>query len=512
MTEPRYNVIMVLADQHHADLLGCAGHPQVHTPNIDAFAQNAVQFTRAYCQNPICTPSRVSMLSGQYCHNHGYYGLGGPQPKNLPSLFHHFRAHGYRTAAYGKLHLPNDPRNWIADAVDEFGDTYETADGEHARSEFLDGLERDGLRHLEDSWHNEAHYGSTRIALDAMPSDLPYPRTQERWCIEKTSAFIARDPQKPFFIQVALQKPHHPLLPQKEFWDQYPADLTLPDTVNHSPAGRPENFQAKWRELREHAWEFAQPGETWQDGARRAWRGTLACVSQVDDVFGRLLRSLEELGVADRTIVIYGSDHGAYHTMYGLPEKAPGICSNAVCRVPMLWHVPGKTTGRQVCDALVENVDYAPTLTDLCGIPPMETVDGHSLRSLLSGDTKPVHELAVTENAWSRAVVWDHWRFVYYSRPVAAATDCEGELYDLETDPHETHNLFASPEHREVIESGRRHLLDWLGETTRCTTTLCIPAIGNDLAGFKRFSVAADGRAPRPLQPRERSNLNLDYI
>ncbi|MDQ8180253.1 sulfatase-like hydrolase/transferase [Pelagicoccus sp. SDUM812005] len=512
MDTPRLNVLMVLADQHNADLLGCAGHPQARTPHLDAFAQNATRFTRAYCSNPICTPSRVGILSGQYCHNHGYYGLGGPQPQNLPSLFHHFKAHGYRTAAYGKLHLPNDPRNWIADAVDEFGDSYETVDGIHAQSEFLDGLERDGLRHLEDSWHNEDHYGSQRIPLDAMPSDLPYERTQERWCAQKAADFIGQAPDSPFFIQVALQKPHHPLFPQRQFWELYPEDLELPPTIDNPPYGRPKTFQSKWKQLRANGWEFSQPGESWRDGARRSWRGTLACISQVDDVFGRLLQSLEDLGVADNTIVIYGSDHGAYHTMFGIPEKAPGICSDAVCRVPMLWRVPGIEAKNARCDALVENIDYAPTLTDLCGIPPMDTADGESLKPLLTKERKAIHKVAATENVWSRAIVWDRWRLVHYTTQTGVANGCRGELYDLQSDPEETKNLFESPDYREIVSTGQQLLIDWMVETSRCVTTLCIPADGSDIAGRKHFRIAKDGRAPRALQPRERPELNFDYI
>jgi choline-sulfatase/uncharacterized sulfatase len=512
MTPPRFNVLMVLSDQHNAGLLGCAGHPQARTPNLDEFARQGMRFTRAYTQNPISTPSRVSILSGQYCHNHGYYGLGGPQPARLPSLFHHFRTHGYRTAAYGKLHLPNDPRNWIADAVDEFGDTYETDDGEHARSEFLDGLARDGLRELEDSWHNHARYGAAPIALDAMCSDLPYERTQERWCADRALAFATRDRGRPFFIQVAFQKPHHPLLPQRRFWEQYPVDVALPPTVDQSPEGRPAHFRLHWKELRDRAWEFADPGETWRAGAQRAWRGTLACVSQVDDVFGRILQALNRAGLAENTIVIYGSDHGAYHTIHGLPEKAPGICSDEVCRVPMLWRVPGITPSGRVCDALVENIDYASTLTGLCGLPPMDTADGQDISGLLHGATTAVRDAAVTENVWSRSIVWDRWRLVHYPRNFPNPGDRAGELYDLSDDPGESRNLFNLASSRGLVEEGRGHLLDWLAKTTRCATTLCIPAEGIDLSGFKRFFIAADGRAPRRIQPCERTDARVDYL
>jgi len=97
----RLNVLHIIADQHQAACMGHEAHPQAITPNLDRLAAESVRFTRAYTQNPICTPSRVSILSGQYCHNHGYYGLSGPRPVALPSFFSHFKAHGYRTAGIG---------------------------------------------------------------------------------------------------------------------------------------------------------------------------------------------------------------------------------------------------------------------------------------------------------------------------------------------------------------------------------------------------------------------------
>ncbi|MEM1444599.1 MAG: sulfatase-like hydrolase/transferase [Planctomycetota bacterium] len=102
------NVLMILADRHHAGLMGCEGHAQAITPRLDALAQQGTRFTRAYCKNPICTPSCMSILSRQYCHNHGYFGLGGPVPNGLSSLFGHFRSYGDRTAD-GRLTRTSQP-------------------------------------------------------------------------------------------------------------------------------------------------------------------------------------------------------------------------------------------------------------------------------------------------------------------------------------------------------------------------------------------------------------------
>lgn len=510
------NVIMVIADQHHAGLMGCSGHPQALTPNLDHFATEGMRFQSAYCQNPICTPSRMSVLSGQYCHNTGYYGLSGPTPKSLPSLMGHFRRHGYRTAAFGKLHLPHQGEgNWLRSDLDRLADSYENADGTLGESEFLSGLQALGLREKEDSWHNTWNYGPGSLSVDAMPSKLPYEHTQEMWCVREALQFIDETgSDRPFCMQVAFQRPHHPLLPQQEFWDMYPEDLDLPSTYDQDPSQRPPHFRAAFDAMRQQKWDFALPGESTIEGARRAWRGTLACVTQIDDVFGKLLQGLEERGMAENTIVIYHSDHGCYHGIHGIIEKAPGICSDAVCRIPMIWRGPGVQSPGSLCNALVENVDIAPTIASLCGLPPMDWVDGADLSNLLSGGLEPVHELAVTENPWSKAIRWDNWRFVHYQREMFAGEDV-GELYDIESDPNETRNLYYDPAHVETVASARRLLLEWIIETTRLVT--CHPAIETEeVSGLGRhcsaYAIAPDGKEINQHGPGGRLNINKNYL
>ena len=510
MSSRPFNVLMVLADQHHAGLMGCAGHPQAITPRLDAFAQQGLRFTNAYCNNPICTPSRTCILSGQYCHNHGYYGLGGPTDGRLPNLFRHFKAHGYRTAGFGKLHLPNGPRNWIADDVDRFADTYENVDGDHGVSDFLDELTRLGLRDLEDSWHNKLDDGRIGIASDARPSMLPYEHTQERWSAREAMAFIDAAPDQPFCIQVALQKPHHPLLPQQEFWDWYDAHLELPATFDDEPTGRPPHFRQQWQRMRQMKWEYGQEGESYRDGARRAWRGTLACVSQVDDVFGRLLDDLDARGLSDQTIVIYGSDHGCYHGLHGIVEKAPGICSEDVCKVPLIWRVPGLTPAAETESELVELVDLTPTLVSLCNLSAMDTVDGQDISELLAGGHEPVRDVAVTECPWSKSIRWDQWRMVHYA--AGMFDEPAGELYDVVADPEERHNRYFEADHAPTVAEGQRKLIDWLVKTTRVTTSMPTAGRGSGVHGLRDYEVAADGRAPRDLQPRDRDGNLANYL
>jgi len=494
----RYHVIQVIADQHHAGLMGCAGHEQAITPNFDRFAAEGVRFSAAYAQNVICTPSRVSILSGQYCHNHGYYGLSGPKPERLPSFLDHFGRHGYRTAAFGKLHLPREGGNWLSGKLDRLADTYEDAEGRPGRSDFFTYLDALGLREYEDSWHNRWRYGERTISHDAKPSELPYEHTQERWCVREALRFIdeAGDQEdRPFCLQIAFEKPHHPLLPQQEFWDLYPDDLALPPTFEQDPSHRPPHFQQMWHGMREMQWDYAEEGEPWIEGARRAWRGTLACVSQIDDVFGRLLEGLEERGLREKTIIAYHSDHGCYHGIHGIEEKAPGICSEAVCRVPMIWQVPGVTDEQAgaVRSAPVENLDLGPTIASLCGLPAMGWADGHDLTPLLRGEGEPLRDAAFTENPWSKAMRWGKWRFVYYP-PELFDGEEHGELYDLEADPDETRNLYHEPDHRDVVERCRERLLRWLIVSTRPVTAHPRLAQGGGVADAPTGEIAADAK------------------
>jgi arylsulfatase A-like enzyme len=493
-----YNVLFVISDQHLATCTGYEGHPQAITPNLDRLAREGVRFTNAYTQNTICTPSRVSILSGQYCHNHGYYGLSGPRPERLPSFLGHFRAHGYRTAGIGKLHTPNDPVDWLRDHVDRYAECYNYGGKTGAgASEYYDYLEKLGLGDKEDSVRLPEFPGAQQD--EGRPSQLPYEHSVEGWCIQEATKFIADSATagKPFCMEVSLPRPHQCYTPDQKFWDLYPDDLALPPTLNQDASHRPPYFQAMVERAKQ--WEGLIEPKGVEHVRRRVWRGYLACITQVDYALGQLLDYLDRTGQAQNTIVIYGSDHGAYSGTHGVPEKAPGICSEAVCRVPYLWRVAGLAKAGHVSRQLVENVDLAPTITAVCGLPAMETVDGKDITALLRGDDQPVHEVAVTENAWSKAIRWDDWRLVHYQ---PALWD-SGELYNLRDDPDETRNLFTA--RPDIVDEGRRRLLEWLIGSTRVTTVW--PALDFSKSPYD-YRTAADGKESNTAGPALRLKHN----
>ena len=466
--KPLY-VLYVIADQHQAACMGVEGHPQAITPNIDRLAAQGVRFSSCYTQNPICTPSRVSILSGQYCHNQGYYGLNGPPPPiDLPSVFQHFRHHGYRTAAFGKVHTPDNPTNWLSNHCDLIGDCYSYYNdldaNEGLSPQYAANLKNLGLFEKEDSVALREFPGSGQH--EGRPSNLPYRHSVEGWTVSQTIRFLEDSGDRPFCVQASLPRPHECYTPDRQFWDMYSENLALPPTIHNSPAHRPPNFQARVESLKTHQW-LIEP-KTFDAGCRRVWRAYLACITQVDYALGELMSYLQRSGKDKNTIVLYGSDHGAYSGTFGVPEKAPGICSEAVCRVPMIWYVPGVTKKGLASRQLVENVDITPTLVSLCGLPPMDTIDGRDLSPLLKGEDTPIREIAVTENICSKALRWGPWRFVHYPRALYGSD--VGELYNLENDPLETQNLYHDPASQATVAECRRLLLDWLGVSTRFVT------------------------------------------
>jgi len=486
------NVLLIAADQHLATCLGSEGHPQVLSPNLDRLAGEGVRFRHAYAQSTICTPSRVSMLSGQYPHNHGYYGLSGPAPARLPSLFSHFRQRGYRTGGIGLLHTPDSPRNWLEQHLDVFLDYHESVDSRFQETPFYEMIRQRGLYDKEDV--NFVQRNPAYI-LEGFPSRIPFEYSQEGWCVREAIEFLEGCGGKPFCLQVGLQRPHQPFAPDQRFWDMYPDDLALPETINQDPSHRPPHFRAAYEGFRKMHWPL-EPN-SFEAGARRLWHGYLACVTHVDHAVGLLLEHLDRAGLAGKTVVIYTADHGGYSGTHGIPEKAPGICSEAVCRVPMIWRVPGVTPHGTRCEHLVETIDIAPTLSALCGLPAMGTADGRDISGLLAGGDRAVREVAVTENPWSKALRWRQWRFVHYQPEMFDGQDA-GELYDLQNDWNETRNLYADPAHGEVVQQCRRLLLEWLIRTTRVRTVWPVP----DPSKFPyEYPIADDGRESNTAGP-----------
>ena len=474
-TKDAPNVLYIMSDQHNAKVLGCKGHPDVQTPNLDRLAAAGVRFDNAICQNPICSPSRVSYISGQYCHNHGYYGLSGPNPRGLPTLFGHFRRAGYVTGAVGKIHCP---AYWVEDDTDYFMDMGCSIGGQ---TDYVPYLKEKGLLHLRDDGRYPEQKKGGGQSIDGRKSALAYEDCIEGWLARQAIGFLERTAQgdRPFFLEVGLPRPHEIYAPSEPFWSMYDeSKLTLPPNADYDMSLKPPHMRRTAAAHRKAGWTLFEP-RTFEAGRLRKLHGYLGCVSQMDHAVGEVVGWLDEHGLAENTIVVYGADHGDYACEHGIMEKAPGICADAITRVPFIWRWPGRFKAGYVADEIVETVDMGATLCTLAGLDPMETSDGKDLSHLLAGNHGAVHTIGVTEAPWSKSVRKGKYRFVHYVPemfPKAYFGDLAhedgnfGELYDLEADPWEMNNLYFDPAYAHVVQELKGDLLDWLITTSRPAT------------------------------------------
>jgi choline-sulfatase/uncharacterized sulfatase len=468
----RPNVLFIITDQHNAKVLGHRGHPDVKTPALDQLAAEGVRFDNAITQNPICTPSRMCYHSGQYAHNHGYYGLSGPSPGGLPTIFGHFRRHGYRTGAVGKIHCPE---YWVEDDTDFFRETGGTSIG--GNPEYRAYLRETGV--LQD-----ADYGRFQEqapgpqSWDGRVSRLRYEDTPEAWIARQTIDFMSRsaDEGSPFLVEASLPRPHQIYAPSEPFWSMYDeSTIALPPNADYDmvAARKAPHMRAMADMAREGGWTLFEP-RTFEAGRLRKLHGYLGCVTQCDYAVGQMLDWLRLNGLDEDTIVIYTSDHGDYATEHGIMEKAPGICADAITRIPHIWRWQGRFEAGHVAREIVETVDVSTTLCALAGLPAMQTSDGKDISHLLMGGEGEVHKIGVTEFAWSKSVRKGRYRLVYYPPEMFPDQypDGFGELYDLEVDPWEMYNLYFDQAYAGVVGELQRDLLAWLITTTRPTSAL----------------------------------------
>ena len=494
-TERRPNVLFIISDQHNAKVLGHKGHPDVRTPNLDQLAAEGVRCDNAITQNPICTPSRVSFLSGQYCHNHGYYGLSGPHPGGLPTILGHFRRAGYRTGAIGKIHCPE---YWVEDDCDYFREVYPecSVGGAPEYTEYLQA--RGVLADRDDERYPEQPPGLGQN-LDGRASRLKYEDSVEAWVVRETIQFMTQAVADghPFLVQASLPRPHQIYAPSEPFWSMYDeSQLTLPPNAEYDMSLKAPHLRAMAERHRLGDWTLFEP-RTFEAGRLRKLHGYLGAVSQVDRAVGDVLAWLREHGLEEDTIVIYTADHGEYACEHGIMEKAPGICADVVMRIPFIWRWSGRFRAGHVATEIVEAVDLSTTLCALAGLAPFQTSDGQDLSHLLRGESGEVHKLGVTEFAWSKSVRKGRYRYVYYPPEMFPDEypDGFGELYDLTHDPWEMDNLYFRPEYARVVRELKDDLLEWLITTTRPVTTHGLPPLGGAQAITRyKHSVNRDGK------------------
>ena len=462
----RPNVLFIISDDLSSRITP-AGYAGMQTPVLDRLAGEAVTFRNAYCQYPVCGPSRASFLSGLYPEATGVLDnttdIGETRP-GTPSMPGVFRAAGYWTAAVGKVfHRPLDNPGGNTWNETEAFDNDEMAVEKAAREKFeaangpiTDAKNRKAWREhaltLAPQTRNQGvkglgpGFGPTGLA-DEQHGDGKNARLVASWITNKVRG------DRPFMIACGFHKPHIPFLAPDAYFKMYPKDSlrftldpandwndipALADTKQYLDYG----FPAKGREDAARRREFAQ--------------AYYACISFVDAQLGIILDALKQSGQWDNTIIVFIGDNGYHlgeHFMWGKV-----LLFEESAKVPLIFRVPGLTKTGSTSARLVELVDIFPTLAELCSVTPPANLQGRSIVPLIRDPAAVGKNYAYTVvrrgNELGYAVRFDRWRYTEWVTPE------QSELYDLAADPREWTNLAKKPEHQTVI----RHAAKLLAE------------------------------------------------
>ncbi|MBZ0297375.1 MAG: sulfatase-like hydrolase/transferase [Anaerolineae bacterium] len=430
------NILWICTDQQRYDTIHALNNPYIHTPNIDRLVSEGVAFTHAFCQSPICTPSRASFLTGMYPSSvHGCMNGNDQWAEAAPLVTKLLADAGYTCGLAGKLHLAGaqgrvEPRPQD-DGYSVFHWSHGTHDqwppGQHAYADWL----RDQGHILGDMLEN--------------PASIPPELHQTSWCTDRAIEFI-ESATEPWLMSVNVFDPHPPFDPPQPYLDRY-AVQDMP-----GPLFQESDLQAQDRLAAVDFQNVARRPEDFD--AKHIQAAYYAMIELIDDNVGRMLEALERSGQYENTIVIFMSDHGETLGDHGLVAKGCRFYEGLV-RVPLIISWPGHFQTNMVSDALVELTDLAPTLLDITGQPIPERMQGRSLLPILTGKADPHNHRDFVRCEYYRALsTVAQSRFVgsyatmlrdrRYKLVVYHGQDV-GELFDLESDPGEFDNLWDNP-------------------------------------------------------------------
>ena len=434
--KPR-NVVFILSDDHRYDVMSFLGHPWVETPAMDAMARDGVYFQQAMVTTSLCSPSRASLLTGQYMHNHGVVDNNVLTKEGTIFFAQYLQAAGYQTGYFGKWHM-----------------------GGHS----------DAPRPGFDKWvsfKGQGHYyppknrkWSLNIDGESVPQEGYITDELTDYAIDWLNTTVKSSDQ-PFFMYLSHKGVHGMFHPAERHAARYKGKpLPKPKTM----ANTPENYKDKpmWLKNQRNSWhgvDFAYHQDT--DIAEH-YRLYCEALLSVDDSIGRVRRWLKENGLHDNTLVIYMGDNGFQWGEHGLIDKRTAY--EASVRVPMVGVCPGLWQPETTLEEVVANIDIAPTILEAAGIETPKQMDGQSFMQLAAGEVKG--------SDWRQNLLYEYyWEYNYPHTPTTFALRTPqykfiqyhgvwdiDELYDLQNDPHEEKNLIFSKEHQPLITKMRADL------------------------------------------------------
>ena len=415
-TAESYNVILLMTDEHNPRITGCYGDTLVKTPTLDGLAARGVRFTSAYCQNPICVPSRVSLVSGRMpSHLQTLGNTANQKYENMTTLADVFNKAGYQTAWFGKTHW-GDPR------FQESGEGAKNKKAAKAERAQAEGDESFG-----------------RLPQQAQVSKWPVEKNPEHLTANEALAFLEQNKAGKFFMGVSFVKPHFPFTIQQQYYDLYRGKVSPPRATSKLIEELPAISKQERAKLK--------LGEPTSEEVLRAKAIYYGMVTYVDEEFGRILKKLDELGLREKTIILYTADHGEMLGDRGLWYKNSFYDGSA--SIPFIWSFPKALPLGKVISAPAMNMDIFPTLCDLCNLPKPSGLEGKSLAPLMKGTEDGKDRYALSENYRGgdagRMIRTARWKYFFY-------TNGEEYLYDMQADPLEENNLVKNPALRKTAD------------------------------------------------------------
>jgi len=464
------NIVVIMSDQHRADLMGCAGAVGVQTPNLDRLATEGVRFSRVNCQGPLCMPARASFLTERYVRDHGVYTNWAEVDSESPTYVKALREAGYHTVMLGKAHLYRDEVH-TAQHVDElafrlealgFAEVQESGDkfSTSMPNRYTDSLRAKGLldvyrEHIADRSYqgeNETGAGATkRIPMwDSTPLPLPLDAYIDQWQGGEAVRWIADyERDQPFFLFVGFPGPHDPWDAPRDAVARYDgAELSLPRSTR-----RPDlDGTGTYGRLLRAFLDLSDTTTMTDDAILAMRRAYCADVSVIDDAVGRIVAALDSKELLDDTWVIYTSDHGEMGGDHGLMSKC--VLYQQAVRVPLIIRPPAPVDG-VVVDDIVEHLDVPATIREIAGAPAVAHTDGRSLMGHVNGNGSAPRDVSVSEN-WGFAM----FETERYKLVVDEENRSACQLFDLVADPTEDENLLPDPAFASVADELMQSLVE----------------------------------------------------
>jgi arylsulfatase A-like enzyme len=433
------NVVFILSDDHRYDFMSFmkGAPPFLKTPSLDRMAAGGAHVRNAFVTTALCSPSRASILTGQYAHRHGVVDNSSPIPSGTTFFPQSLQRAGYRTAFLGKWHMGE------ADADDAPRPGFD-----HWVSFRGQGVYNDPVLNINGQRRQVRGYTTDVLTDQAL-----------EWLKGRGTA----EPDRPFFLYLSHKAVHAEFVAAPRHQGRYANErIPRPETMANTEA----NYRSKphWVKEQRYSWhgvDYMYHGAMQFDGFYRAYCETLLAL---DESVGRVLDYLDAAGLSESTLVIYMGDNGFLLGEHGLIDKRNAYEESM--RVPMLAYAPGFIEPGSTITQVVRNIDVAPTLLELAGVARPDDMDGRSVLPVLRGESVTWEGELLYEYYWeyafphtptTLAIRGDRYKFIYYP----GVWDLQ-ELYDLETDPQERHNLIDVPEHRQRIAEMRGRLWDLL--------------------------------------------------